>query len=406
MKTSTILAGIILTIAALIGTIWVGKFGEAVSETGPIPAQEIDQSHAGHDHPEGDKFAPSEGSAGERPVISESGPHPVAVVEELTFKFGTMQMGTEKSHAFVIRNDGKVPLILGRGPTTCQCTISSLKQNTIAPGETASIELVWKPNGPTEHFLKGATIWSNDPKMAEFDLRIDGKVVESFEVFPKNVWSVGQITNKKTTVYTGRVVSRSLDQFEITNIQCENESVQIEKIKIDPKTSTIPDVKSGYSIKLTFPPTMKVGSFSHILKIETDIVGGTETEIDLVGYTSGPFQILPTFGVRWSNENKVVSMGQVDSSKGKKVTLSVFVDKGVEDFKFLDVKTAPKFLKVDVKKDENFQSKDRERYELTIEVPAGSPALSRVRDNLATIDIRTNNSDIETVTISVSFICL
>src|SRR5579872_2905137 len=58
------------------------------------------------------------------PPVSKTGPYPKAVIEETEFEFGRMEVGEERSHAFIIRNEGEAPLLLKKGKTTCKCTMS------------------------------------------------------------------------------------------------------------------------------------------------------------------------------------------------------------------------------------------------------------------------------------------
>ena len=62
-----------------------------------------------------------------------------AVVDETDYDFGRMEVGEEQSHVFTIRNEGEAPLVIVKGPTTCQCTISDVETGTKAPGESAKV---------------------------------------------------------------------------------------------------------------------------------------------------------------------------------------------------------------------------------------------------------------------------
>src|SRR5579859_1602904 len=58
------------------------------------------------------------------PPVATSGPQPKAVIDQTEFDFGRMEVGEERQHEFTISNEGQAPLVLKKGKTTCQCTIS------------------------------------------------------------------------------------------------------------------------------------------------------------------------------------------------------------------------------------------------------------------------------------------
>src|SRR5688500_8060497 len=73
---------------------------------------------------------------------SKVGPR-VAVVNGEMHDFGKMDRNAKESHAFIIRNEGDAPLKLEKGETTCKCTVSDLKGNSLAPGEETEVLLEW-----------------------------------------------------------------------------------------------------------------------------------------------------------------------------------------------------------------------------------------------------------------------
>src|SRR6185369_10235732 len=66
------------------------------------------------------------------PPVSKAPPYPKAVMDETEFEFGRMEVGEERSHVFMIRNEGDAPLIIKQGPTTCQCTVGSVETDNLA----------------------------------------------------------------------------------------------------------------------------------------------------------------------------------------------------------------------------------------------------------------------------------
>ena len=103
--------------------------------------------------------------------ISETGPWPKAIVPEPTHEFGTMATGSEKSHAFTIKNAGDVPLQYKLKGTSCSCTVSDMKKGEIyeiPAGGQKEVELTWNPTNPD---LSLANTWKSTrttPKTKSF----------------------------------------------------------------------------------------------------------------------------------------------------------------------------------------------------------------------------------------------
>ena len=51
---------------------------------------------------------------------------PKAVVDRQDWDLGIIESPEEFAHAFIIRNEGDLPLKLSRGPSTCSCTVGNL----------------------------------------------------------------------------------------------------------------------------------------------------------------------------------------------------------------------------------------------------------------------------------------
>ena len=81
----------------------------------------------------------------ERPQPSKNGPHPILVCEGKLFEFGMMELGTERTHVFKIRNEGEADLVMKTGTPTCKCTEFELSKPVLKPGEVCEVLLTWKP---------------------------------------------------------------------------------------------------------------------------------------------------------------------------------------------------------------------------------------------------------------------
>ncbi|HPF50458.1 MAG TPA: DUF1573 domain-containing protein [Draconibacterium sp.] len=102
---------------------------------------------------------------------------PEASFEPTTFDFGDMKQGDKKSHTFMLTNNGKSDLVIRRVRSSCGCTAVAPSKSTIAPGETAPIEVTFDSRGKRGRQSKSITVITNDPKNSTATLRISSNVV-------------------------------------------------------------------------------------------------------------------------------------------------------------------------------------------------------------------------------------
>src|SRR5258708_1132864 len=169
--------------------------------------------------------SPSSGLA-----IPLNGPHPKAVVDA-SYEFGRMEVGEERTHVFTIRNEGAAPLIIENAGTTCQCTVSDLKQGEtrrIAPGDSFDIKLTWKPTAQSENFSKGANFDTNDPDHKRVFLQAVGMVAPRMVLHPEKEWFLSNVTDDKPGVFSGTIISPIVDQFQIIAVESSSPLVSAE----------------------------------------------------------------------------------------------------------------------------------------------------------------------------------
>lgn len=104
------------------------------------------------------------------------------------FDFGTMRVGEETSHTFVIGNAGDADLAISDAGTSCSCLSNDFGSLVIAPGETKEIVLTWSPYKLDKQFYKYQKIRTNDPEREEVILAVKGKAMTSLAA---NVAQIG-----------------------------------------------------------------------------------------------------------------------------------------------------------------------------------------------------------------------
>jgi hypothetical protein len=335
------------------------------------------------------------------------------VLDETEYEFGRMEVGEVRTHAFTIRNEGEAPLLLRKGPTTCQCTLSELEAGELAAGQSAKITLQWKPTAQAEHFGKGADIRTNDPQQRTIHLRVLGMVAPRMVVYPEGTWPSPDLLEGETTTITGLIVSPVVEEFQVTALESATPLISAECLPIDPKQLESKHGLSGYRIRVSISPQIPIGAFSFPLKIKTDVparsadgsLGGTtEMDVMVTGLRRGPIRIIG--GAQWDENNMAVVMGAFDAKTGKKLSLPMFVrGPGAHDFQLIEPpQCQPEALRATVTRDEKSTADGKQsRFRLAVEYPAGSPKMSCRGDNPGKIRLRTNLAGAEEIELLVYF---
>jgi hypothetical protein len=345
------------------------------------------------------------------PPLSKNPPYPKAVIEETEFEFGRMDVGEERMHDFVIRNEGEAPLLLTKGPTTCQCTVSNLETGQVAVGSSARISLKWKPAVQAEQFSKGAEIRTNDPDHRSIHLRVVGMVAPRILAFPESTWESPDITEGEPAEFSGAVFSPVADAFQVVSLKCGSPLMRAEVLPMDKKQLEAKHGLSGHLIRVSISPEVPIGAFTFPLKIKTDLPRrnfdgslGEPLEMDLLvtGHRRGPIQIIG--GPHWDEKSMTVLMGSFDAKSGKKVTLPVFVHgAGAANFQLTESPECdPQALQVTLTPDKRKLG----RFLLTVEYPAGAPRTSHRNENPGKVRFRTNLPGTPEISLAVVLVAL
>jgi hypothetical protein len=343
------------------------------------------------------------------PPISPTGPYPKAVVDETDYDFGRMEVGEEQSHVFTIRNEGEAPLVIVKGKTTCQCTISEVESGAKAPGESVKVTLTWKPTVEAEQFGKGADIFTNDPQNETIHLRILGIVAARLLTLPSKNWEAPDVQEGAPTEISGALMSPVVDKFEIVGFESKSPLVSAKAIPLTPEKLEPRKGLCGYEIRVSIRPEMPVGEFKIPLTIKTDLLQRDSQgelkkpiEIDVLisGHRRGPIKVI---GKEWIEDRMAIAMGSFEASAGKKVTLPLFVRGSSEDLQLTEPPLCePADLKVTLERDEKSKGTHM-RYLLSVEYPAGAPRARYPEESPAKVRLRMNHPGAEEIDFAVYF---
>ncbi|MEQ9188688.1 MAG: DUF1573 domain-containing protein [Cryomorphaceae bacterium] len=90
-----------------------------------------------------------------------AGPPTTIAFEEMEHDFGTIEQNSENKHVFKFVNTGPNQLIIQDAKGSCGCTVPKYPKGPVAPGETAQIEVVYKPGTQKGSQSKSVTITAN-----------------------------------------------------------------------------------------------------------------------------------------------------------------------------------------------------------------------------------------------------
>lgn len=371
MRFTSILAGLLTLIVAVAALSWAIQLLPAT----PPPTATAETETTEPKSPEGpEKTAEPKKDPEKHAVnpftLSREGDQPKAVVEETSYPFGRLALGAYGNHDFTVRNDGKAPLKLAKGETTCRCTSFTLATKEIAPGESASIHLEWQPKDVSPEFAQSAAIWTNDPETPRIDLKVEGSVVPTIITMPQGVWTVGTLSEEAPTTVKGYVATQLASAFEITSVESSSPYVTMTYQPFDEKRLQETDTKSGYDLTCTVSPEMPAGNFTEKVKLHLTLTDAPTLEFAISGGRTGPFQII---GAGWTQSTHTVHLGRCKSAEGKKFQISLFATPpagGTLDFG--EPQVTPPLLNVKVEHDPAFTSAGgRQRYHIKFEAPPG-----------------------------------
>lgn len=365
-------------------------------------------------------------------VIREEKPKPGVIIKYL---FEPISVGPSQSHTFTLKNNGKGPLTVAQGGSSCQCTIAGLgggkTRLKLKTGETTQIELKWEAKVENPQFRHSAAIYTSDPKTQLIVFELSGQIVQPIESYPKGQWAAGVIRGSEPKKIEGYLSSRVFNDLKIDKLDYDSTVMKVEhkrlnRDEIRNATQSVggdyQNTKVMYKFDVTVLPAGQVGRFRHRILVKTKLQQIPLIPIDVSGVRAGPLFIQPESVKYWNQDAMGFSLGDFPASKGKTGSLRLFVE-GLKDkeLKITKVESDPDYIKVklepaklaseknDEKKPdkkeqtENANSGNRKLYRLTFTIPPGIPTEIRTRRDPARVTIHTNFERAKTIAFMILF---
>jgi Protein of unknown function (DUF1573) len=360
MKPVAVLLTIVFAVVALSITVWLGRYQGAIA----IP-QLASQP---------DAASPSELE------IPANGPFGKAVTDTMQFNFGTVSLGTKGEHTFVIKNEGKGPLQVKPGKTSCsQCTHGGVsREDAIPPGETVEVTIKWEIKAPSEKFRQWAEIHTTDPDNRRIQFTIEGQVDRPLRLTPEEVWSVGDLKQNEPTEVKGALYSMMLDEVKIDRFECTNPKVSVKWDLASPELLAEHKAKSGLQITVSVPADAPLGPLRESVTLFTTLdKRESKLSFGLTGQKSGPIELK---GPRWNPDSNFLAFGEFPASEGMKGKLFLYVRDMDEELVLEGVEQKFNTAKITCSPVGKVIGKSK-MYILEVEIPPGSPVKHRLEDS-------------------------
>ena len=331
---------------------------------------------------------------------------PKAVVDSEVFDFGVMDKSGRSNHEFTVTNEGKAPLTLIKGHSTCKCTMAKLKRESILPGESTKINVEWTAREYLGPFEQIATIQTNDPQRPEIKLKIKGWTTTKLKFMPDEL-IFGQISAGREVASKVNLFVKVNDPVKILGVECaEPVSAEFFDVSYTPLSEgvlkTEINAKGGYSITVKLKPGLPQGAFQQTIRFRTSL---STVELPVKGVVGSDVSII---GSGWDKQKSMLTIGMVDGSKGDKRTLRLVVH-GLyrKDIKFKVAETWPaEFLHAKLGKTTEINHGKATLTPLEIEIPKGLRPANHMASRQGTpgrIVLECNHPHVPKINILVQF---
>lgn len=304
---------------------------------------------------------------------------PRAQVDQREFEFGTMDAHAERQHAFTIKNVGRAPLELTAGDTSCSCTMSELKQNTLGPGESTAVVITWHANERFGPYRQTAVIHTNDPEQPRIELVVAGEIVQSLRAIPSSL-HFGRMAADEPAEAEVTLLCLVDEPFEIVGYELSNEElapffeVSHESIPVDEHEH--PEAHAAARVRVRVKSGLPPGAFRQTINLRTSLPDVQEFPLEVEGNVSGDISIMG-IGPGWDGDRNLLDIGNVPAGQGASRKL-LLVARGEhrDQVAFRVERRTPEWLEVTIGEPRLLASGVVSQTPLTITIPKDSPPVA------------------------------
>jgi len=315
-------------------------------------------------------------------VVSPDSIPKVEVVGGTELDFGTMKIGTERSHDFRIKNSGQAPLELSVLGSTCKCTIGSLEKSSLQPGEETAVKLTWKAEGVLKDFAQTATIGTNDPRQREVLLTIRGRIGRTYIVEPEEI-NFGEFSTRESFTKTFKLYSCEETELVIWShywADLDQPRVKVESSIRRLASNEVPELADARYVadfKVNVSPGLPAGPINGQVHIE---VGPDKTPIAVRCSGKCVSDLRIVAGTNYDPKINTLNMGTIKSEEGGSKSFLIAARNSADRKLELRLKKIlPESLQdhFDVEIDQPIEKESQSLFRVNVRIPKGTPAFNR-----------------------------
>ncbi len=317
---------------------------------------------------------------------SDQKPGKIEVLGGTELDFGTMRLGTKRSHNFIFKNVGDTPVEVVYKSATCKCTVGKLDATTLKGGEQTQVELEWLAEGSMTDFIQTATISTTAVDQPEIKLIIKGKIGQA-HVFDPPLADFRDFLAAGESDFKGRLYSfeegplsfttaRWSDLPQVSKVVCEMETPKkLEAGEIPAYSDARYYVDFTIHLYQGLPAGALSGNIVFYKKSEKQ--DGKEELINfpVQGRCVSPIRVIA--GPDYNEERNIFSLGSATSEAGLKKSFVLAVKTEAPDaiqikLEKITPEAAEKALKVTISELKGLSTKQK-MFSVTLEIPPGTP---------------------------------
>lgn len=162
--------GIVLAIVAALTLLNTYKIFFDSNKGRTIPTNNVGQNKTNQNttpanNNQGDKFPAtiSNQNNAANPLAPQTSNRKATTIKfnQMNHDFGNIKQNTENKYSFTFRNTGVEPLVISNAKGSCGCTVPNYPKEPVAPGATATIDVVYSPGMQSGSQKKNVTITAN-----------------------------------------------------------------------------------------------------------------------------------------------------------------------------------------------------------------------------------------------------